>query len=62
MAFGAGWGGVVYETLNLDTEEEILHPSPRLGPVHERPVCYLLELESDFRTWSKLPIELLPTT
>jgi len=34
-AFDAGWGGVVYKTLNLETEQEILHPSPRLGAVHD---------------------------
>jgi len=33
-AFDAGWGGVVYKTLNLDKEQEILHPSPRLSAVH----------------------------
>lgn len=35
-AFDAGWGGVVYKTLNVDKEQEILHPSPRLGAVHDR--------------------------
>ena len=34
-AFDAGWGGVVYKTLNIDSEMKILHPSPRLGAVHD---------------------------
>jgi dihydropyrimidine dehydrogenase (NAD+) subunit PreA len=34
-AFDAGWGGVIYKTLNLDKEQEIFHPSPRLHAVHD---------------------------
>ena len=34
-AFDDGWGGVVYKTLNIDSEMKTLHPSPRLGAVHD---------------------------
>jgi dihydroorotate dehydrogenase len=47
-AFDDGWGGVVYKTLNLDTEEEILYPSPRLGAVHD-----LSDLFSDWNRTSE---------
>lgn len=34
-AFDDGWGGVVYKTLNIDSEMKTLHPSPRLEAVHD---------------------------
>ncbi|MBN2725278.1 MAG: NAD-dependent dihydropyrimidine dehydrogenase subunit PreA [Deltaproteobacteria bacterium] len=33
-AFDAGWGGIVYKTLNVDTSFKIVMPSPRLNAYH----------------------------
>ena len=33
-AFEAGWGGIVYKTLNLESKFKIVMPSPRLGAYH----------------------------
>jgi dihydropyrimidine dehydrogenase (NAD+) subunit PreA len=33
-AFDAGWGGVYYKTLGIETKFKVYHPSPRLNAVH----------------------------
>ncbi len=33
-AFDAGWGGIVYKTLNLESSFKIIMPSPRLNAYH----------------------------
>ncbi len=33
-AFDAGWGGAVYKTLNLDTDFEVIDPTPRLNALN----------------------------
>jgi len=33
-AFNAGWGGVVYKTLNLEKKFKVIMPSPRLNALH----------------------------
>ncbi|MFH0980807.1 MAG: NAD-dependent dihydropyrimidine dehydrogenase subunit PreA [Planctomycetota bacterium] len=33
-AFEAGWGGVVYKTLNLERDYKIVDPTPRLNALH----------------------------
>ncbi|HBC73255.1 MAG TPA: NAD-dependent dihydropyrimidine dehydrogenase subunit PreA, partial [Candidatus Wallbacteria bacterium] len=33
-AFNAGWGGVVYKTLNLEKRFKVVMPSPRLNALH----------------------------
>ncbi|MDY0280159.1 MAG: NAD-dependent dihydropyrimidine dehydrogenase subunit PreA [Salinivirgaceae bacterium] len=33
-AYDAGWGGIVYKTLNLETSFKIVMPSPRLNAYH----------------------------
>ena len=33
-AFDAGWGGVVYKTLNLEKDYKIVDPTPRLNALH----------------------------
>ncbi|TKJ40238.1 hypothetical protein CEE37_07895 [candidate division LCP-89 bacterium B3_LCP] len=33
-AFDAGWGGVVYKTLNIEREYKIVDPTPRLNALH----------------------------
>jgi dihydropyrimidine dehydrogenase (NAD+) subunit PreA len=33
-AFDAGWGGAVYKTLNLESDFEVVDPTPRLNPLH----------------------------
>jgi dihydropyrimidine dehydrogenase (NAD+) subunit PreA len=33
-AFEAGWGGVVYKTLNLERDFEVIDPTPRLNALH----------------------------
>jgi dihydropyrimidine dehydrogenase (NAD+) subunit PreA len=33
-AFDAGWGGVVYKTLNLEKDYQVIDPTPRLHALH----------------------------
>ncbi|MBN1944337.1 MAG: NAD-dependent dihydropyrimidine dehydrogenase subunit PreA [Bradymonadales bacterium] len=33
-AFDAGWGGIYYKTLGLETKHRVYHPSPRLNALH----------------------------
>ena len=33
-AFDAGWGGAVYKTLNLESDFEVVDPTPRLNALH----------------------------
>ncbi|MBU0518790.1 NAD-dependent dihydropyrimidine dehydrogenase subunit PreA [bacterium] len=33
-AFDAGWGGVVYKTLNIERDYKIIDPTPRLNALH----------------------------